>query len=736
MRLTRQRRQLVLTGAILLLAILAGAAGASAGVLDQNLQAGVYDFLLTNAADAPGKQITIVAIDDDTIARYGRWPLPRNAYADAVRALEAYRPTVIAFDIGFYDQSGPQEDMAFTAAMRDAGNVILAMQGSGESTAGNGALQFQTVEVPNANLRAAAAGVGDVNVVPEIDHVVRRANLVITNGPERYFSLPLVAAARQLRADVTQLRFTGDSYVLPTKGFGDRVIPVDVAGGMRVYFAVKPATNLKDQKKGEYPCKIANEFCIVSMSDVTGGTLPADTLRPLIENRIVLIGVHSASALPDDYAVPNSGPNKMWGIEVWASVAQTILTGRFPLLREETLPTVWWIALVTLAGVVLILRWRVLGFMYALAVLVLYAAVAEQSFVIQLLERSLASRIVPAPSMAYVLASAPFWWILVVGYLALEEQEAVGRTQRAFGLAVTPEVAKHILELQDTGQLTLGGQMREATVLFGDIRGFTTLSEGMEASELLATLNRYFDGMVRIVQSWGGTVNKYNGDNIMVVWGAPIPVDDHARRAVQCALELQQFIVGERAKGGPDVSFGFGINTGPLVAGFLGAQGRFEYTVIGDTVNVASRLTSGDIARRDNVAVSERTLQALIPDVDYVDLGAVQVKGRAEPVHCYQVNRVGVYRTPNPAPVDERSSMAAVSSAAETSEPATSGSPAATDGAEAAASGSVAATVARRARENKSRASAQESAPTQAHRERRRNPRQPQPRRDTRGRGG
>ena len=663
MRLTRQRRQRLVTGAILLVAILAGAAGSSAGVLDQNLQSSVYDFLIQNAGDAARSQVTIVAIDDDTIARYGRWPLPGSVYADAVRALARYRPTVIAFDIAFYDQAALKDDAAFSAAMRDAGNVILAMQGSGEGRAVNGALEFDAVQLPNPTLRAGAAGLGEVNLVLEIDHVARRTNLAITSGTDRYYALPLVAAARQLRADVNDLHFDGDSYVLPTKGFGDRVIPVDVDGGMRVNFVAKSATNLTEQKeKGRYPCKLTDEFCVVSLSDVADGKIAADALRPLVENRIVLIGVHSSAGLPDVYPVPGSG--SMWGVEVWASAAQTILTGRFPLLREGTLPTVIWMALLTLVGVVLVLRWRVLGFIYALGVLLLYAAVAEQAFVLQLQERALGSRIVPAPSIAYVVASAPFWWVLIIGYLQLEEQAAVGRTQRAFGLAVTPEVAKHILELQDTGQLTLGGQMREATVLFGDIRGFTTMSEGMGPSELMSTLNRYFDGMVRIVQAWGGTVNKYNGDNIMVIWGAPIPVADHARRAVQCALQLQQFIVTERSKGGPDVAFGFGINTGLLVAGFLGAQGRFEYTVIGDTVNVASRLTSGDIAKRDNVAVSERTLQALLPDVDYVDLGAVQVKGRAEPVHCYQVNRAGVYKTPNPAPVPYRAGDDGASGAA------------------------------------------------------------------------
>src|SRR5207253_6443546 len=126
---------------------------------------------------------------------------------------------------------------------------------------------------------------------------------------------------------------------------------------------------------------------------------------------------------------------------------------------------------------------------------------------------------------------------------------------------------------------------------------------------------------------------------------------DQARQAVQCALEMQRWIVAEREKGGgPDISFGFGINTGGVVAGFLGAKGRMEYTVIGDTANVASRLTSADIARRDQVACSAETLGELGSDVDYVDLGAIQVKGRTEPVACYQINRIGALTNPNAAP--------------------------------------------------------------------------------------
>jgi len=243
---------------------------------------------------------------------------------------------------------------------------------------------------------------------------------------------------------------------------------------------------------------------------------------------------------------------------------------------------------VTLGGMLLVVRWRLWGFLAALGVLVLYIAGAYVLFSLQT-QGAVGNGPVEVPSIGYVIPAA-FWWVIGLGYLLFEEQLAVSRTQNTFGRFVTPAVARTIMDREETGQLALGGEDRRVTVLFGDIRGFTTISEGMTPAILLGHLNRYFDGMVTIVNRYEGSVNKYNGDNIMVIWGAPIEVADEARKAVECALEMQKWIQAERAKGGPDVSFGFGINTGHVVAGFLGALGRMEYTVIGDTANVASRL--------------------------------------------------------------------------------------------------------------------------------------------------
>jgi adenylate cyclase len=639
---TRRRRLVVFVGAIVLLELLLAALTAHGGRFDENLQTAVYDSLITMAAQPPKNQITIVGIDDATIERFGRWPLPHSAYADVIRLLRDARPTVIGFNVAFYDQSGRADDERQLAdEMRAAGNVLLAMQGQGTGMLDPElrAWRYDRLLLPVPVLREAAAGLAATNVVPDADGRVRRVPLVVSDGQQRFYSLPLLAAAHQLRADLERVRQTDESLELPVLG-APRAIPAERGADMRVYFAARPATPLSVQRlEDARPCSRPAEMCVVSMADLLAGAVPGE----LLANRIVLIGAHSAGALEGSYPVPNSERAKMEGVELWANAAQTIMTGRFPLLREETLPTLAWILAVTLIGVALIVRFGLLGFLAAIVAFVVYFAWVSASFVAALDIPNVAR----APSVAYV-AQTLVWWVIVLGYMLVEEQFSVRRTQRAFGLAVTPAIARHILELDDSGKLGLGGELRDGTVLFGDIRGFTRMSEGMDAAELLATLNRYFDGMVTIVQRYEGIVNKYNGDSIMVIWNAPLAVPDHARKAVRCALELQHYVTSERKEGGPAVAFGLGINTGEFVAGFLGAQGRLEYTVIGDTVNVAARLTG--IAKRDNIVVSERTLRELGDDVDALDLGFVQVKGRAEPVHCFQVNRLADLEAPRRAP--------------------------------------------------------------------------------------
>lgn len=639
----RQTRQRLVIALLALAAVLIGAAMQLTEALDTTLQSAFYDKALDLSPAKVKNQITIIAVDDATIASADVYPLPRRMYADLIKALKPLSPTSISFDVSFYDKSPSAEDDALlAAAIKDAGNVYLAMQGVGDGTLGDHVTKYTQIELPIASLTSVAAGVGSVNVDPDPDSLVRDSQMIIEDvDGKRYYALPLVAAARQLRADLANATLTGDTLRVPAP-LGERDLPINRRGGMSIYYAAPPATSTSEQRGGF--CKIAGEFCVVSMKDVLANRVP----KELITGRTVLVGFHSASAIPDSYAVPNSPGRKMFGVEIWANTAQSIFTDRFPVLKQGFVTTLVQLLLITLFGMLFIVRWRLLGFLGALAMLVAYVFSGYALFAVQT-SGDVGNGPVQVPSMGYVVPSA-FWWVVALAYLVVEERNAVTRTQSTFGRFVTPSVARTILEKEEAGQLGLGGEGREVTVLFGDIRGFTTMSEGMTPADLLGHLNRYFDGMVEVVNRFDGTVNKYNGDNIMVIWNAPLEVADHAKKAVQCALEMQKWIQSERAKGGPDVSFGFGINTGHVVAGFLGAKGRMEYTVIGDTANVASRLTSSDIARRDQVACSRETLSRLGTDIAFVDLGAIAVKGRAEPVECFQVDRIGDLANPNPAP--------------------------------------------------------------------------------------
>ncbi len=643
----RQRRQRAVVAGLAVLAVLFGAFALFTQLFDTTLQTAIYDKAIDISPAQVKNQITIVAVDDLTINKYDVYPLPRRAYADLITALKAQNPTVIAMDVSFYDRSpSPEDDALLAAAIKDAGNVILAMQGAGDGILTDHSTKFGVLQLPIAPLSAVAAGLGSVNVTADPDGHVRDAQMRI-EGPDgaTYYALPLLAAARQLRADLARASLSGDRLVVPAP-LGERVLPLNQRGGMGVYYASRPATSTMEQQTLGF-CKISGEFCVVSMKDVLAGAVP----RELIVGRTVFVGFHSVSAVPDDYPVPNSVGRKMFGVEIWANTAQSIFTNRYPVLKQGFFTTLVQLLVVTLLGMLLVVRWRLWGFLGALGLLLAYITGAYVLFALQT-QGDVGNGPVEVPSIGYVIPSA-FWWVIALGYLLFEEQLALSRTQSTFGRFVTPAGARTIMDREETGQLALGGEDRRVTVLFGDIRGFTTISEGMTPAVLLGHLNRYFDGMVNVVNRYEGTVNKYNGDNIMVIWGAPIEVADEARKAVECALEMQKWIQSERAKGGPDVSFGFGINTGHVVAGFLGAMGRMEYTVIGDTANVASRLTSSDIARRDQVACSAETLGELGTDVDYLDLGAIQVKGRAEPVACFQIDRIGTLANPNAAPAPQ-----------------------------------------------------------------------------------
>jgi len=226
--------------------------------------------------------------------------------------------------------------------------------------------------------------------------------------------------------------------------------------------------------------------------------------------------------------------------------------------------------------------------------------------------------------------------------LGLKERE---RLRGTLGRYVSGDVAERILSEED--DLALRGEVRHVSVLFLDVRGFTTISEKLGPSEVVALLNEYFDVVVDRVAAHGGTVNKFIGDAAMCIWGAPKPAEQAERSAVLCALEIQSRaaqLSGERKRRGlTTVGFGIGINAGEAVAGNLGAAKRLEYTVIGDAVNLAQRLESQ--ARAGEVLVSQRVYEKVASDVEAVPRDPVKLKGKSKPVPLWEIRRAKVAAT-------------------------------------------------------------------------------------------
>jgi adenylate cyclase len=216
----------------------------------------------------------------------------------------------------------------------------------------------------------------------------------------------------------------------------------------------------------------------------------------------------------------------------------------------------------------------------------------------------------------------------------LQERDKLRTTM---GKYMTSEVLEHVM----AGEVELGGKSLDVTILFCDLRDFTTLSEKRSAHEIVGLLNEYFTVMVDVVMSEGGVVDKYIGDNIMAVFGAPVSRPDDALRAVRAAVKMREALValnaGFAARGLPPLRFGIGLHTGEVVAGNIGSARRMEYTVIGDAVNLASRLESKTKELGTDILISDATYQQAKVGIEAEASGEIKVKGREQAVAIYKV---------------------------------------------------------------------------------------------------
>jgi adenylate cyclase len=378
---------------------------------------------------------------------------------------------------------------------------------------------------------------------------------------------------------------------------------------------------------------------INTFSDPDFGYLRDGTFK----NKIVLVG----STLPEDHDLfpvsfargQRTGDNLMFGVEIHANVIENILRGNF--LRKQSAAT-------EILGVVF---FTVFTF---LVTSVLKSSKTRYHFLVEVNAfLFIAAEIIVIGYTALLLFNNYHYLLTLIspilavvgGYVASTTYHFVAeRKQRVmiksmFSTYVNPAVVDELI--RNPEKLALGGERKELSVLFSDIESFTTISEGMPSQELVGLLNEYLSAMTDLVFKNDGTLDKYEGDAVMAFWGAPIPQEDHAYRACLTALQMQESLVQIRAawkkKNRPVINVRIGINTGEMVVGNMGGVGKFDYTVIGDSVNLASRLEGANKQYKTSVMVGQRTYELVKEKILGRELDLITVKGRSEPVKIYQL---------------------------------------------------------------------------------------------------
>ena len=486
------------------------------------------------------------------------------------------------------------------AAIKNASNVVLAAAGTGPLPLTESQITYNRFLLPASPLEQASTSIGHANVISDPDGTVRRLPLVIRDSMGQNYPALTLAVLHTLFNMPLPEEYLLENSALNLLG---RDIPVDDFRRLRINFAV-------DNESRPY----------ISYRDVIEGKFDPS----MVKNKMVLIGMAATGEL-DTWAIPTSA-GKVPGVLIHAAAMDTILRQRF-LIETGIGMTLMIMVLMVLITIFALprlkLRWGgvIIGGLFA-GYLAASFITFDRGYILDIL---------------YPLAILPVMYVSNILFQIAIEQSDKRFIKDLFGRYVSPQVAGEILSLADANRLELGGEQREVTVLFADIRQFTQLSERMSPEAIVNMLNIYLSIMIDKVLQNEGMVNKFAGDNIMAVWNAPQSQTEHARLAVKAAWEAQQEIteLQKRDPSLPRVEFGIGINTGVALAGNVGSLGRAEYTVIGDAVNLASRICGA--ASGGEVWIGPETYLQAMDYLQVEELEPQAFKGKTERVLVYRV---------------------------------------------------------------------------------------------------
>jgi len=474
---------------------------------------------------------------------------------------------------------------------------------------------FFEAHVPESNLpilNEAADSSGYFTIMPDPDGVVRWIPLVIKCGDEIFAPLSIMAVWHYL--DMPPLIAKVAPYGIEGIQLGDINIPTNETGQMMINYLGPPQT-----------------FTHYPITDILTNQYPSGEFQ----DKIVLVGATAVGM----YDIRNTPFSTVYpGPEVHATVIDNILQGQFLDRPEWT--KIFDLLAIILVGIILgfaIPRLSaVKGIFFAVGIFVAYIFLTRYLFVSHGLWFN----------MVYPLAAIVILYISLTIHRYFTEEKERRKIKGAFTYYVSSSVVNEMLKHPE--KLKLGGDRKELSILFSDIRGFTSIAEGMSPEELVHLLNEYLTAMTDIVFKYDGTLDKYMGDAIMAIYGAPLDLPDHASKACRSALEMMQELgtLNEKwlAEGKKPVNIGIGINTGPMMVGNMGSEQRFDFTVMGDAVNLGSRLESANKSYKTNVIISEYTYEKVKDEFLCMELDSVRVKGKREPVKIY--NLLGFHDLP------------------------------------------------------------------------------------------
>lgn len=536
---------------------------------------------------APSSEIVIVSFDEDSLKVYGQWPWDRKYHAQMVDRLTAAGAKSIVFDVTFPEPDKNGSDEIFKEAIRRSGIVTVASYFTYDS-GGNPISVLQPIPAVQQT-----AHIGFANIMAEMDGVCRRIPLFKVYKEKPIQSLAMTGLAVHLGQPADKI-------------ISERKVALDEYNELLINFS------------GGYETFPYYSFC-----KVLDGQVPVEKLK----DKIVLIG-GVAAGLFDFKAIPFSP--MFPGVEIHANTMSNILLGNSMRPWSANWTFLLIIVFALFSGFVSGRQSPLNGGIVTLVLLIGFFTVDYMLFK---LNNIYAEFVAPASSLA-------FSYVGVLFYRFMTEEREKRKIKKTFSQYLNPKIMEKVLN--DPSYLKMGGHKENLTVLFSDIRGFTTITESLPAEELVSQLNEYLSKMVEIVFKHDGTLDKFIGDAVMAYWGAPIPQNDHPIKGVMCAIEMHKelkILQDKWTAEGKKYPFniGVGVNTGEMTVGNMGSKEKMEYTVIGDAVNLGARLESATKEYHAKIIISEVTYNAVKELVDAKHIDSVKVKGKTKPVDIYAV---------------------------------------------------------------------------------------------------